>query len=346
MNPYPDRLNDLHAFLESTFGHKDRQSTDVLLTALLPESVTGYRRPWIIIETDWPSRDCSSAWFSFGLTGDHTIDTNHNGFMVRSLSVPRVQRSQLCEEILQDWLSLRRTSAPGLFVDAEWRRMPTSGRGAVLLMATHSYCVLLTQCIRLRIAHPRGGFGTMPRDEQTKATTELARLARRVLDCSHRPLSRPLPDRRQPASLFYWCELLQRLAPLQTDWETLTGSLTAIATGVGALYGRETVSFDGEVASRLMRDCVPYATRWILESSGLERSKGIKAFQLFKQSGQVADRAIVAEIRRLAREGVLVTRQNYKAMAANDPYGYHPWRYRFGDEDYRKLLDRSERILT
>ena len=124
--------------------------------------------------------------------------------------------------------------------------------------------------------------------------------------------------------------------------------MSACATGRDALYGEQTERrLDGETAERLMRDMIPYATRTILEQTALGRARGIKAFQLFKQSGQVADRAITHEIRRLARERVLTARQNYKAAmaATHDPYGYHPWRYTFGDGDYRRLLDRDERIL-
>ena len=361
MNPYPERLTELHRFLEAQFGHKDRMATEILLTALLPTIVTGHRRPWIIIETDWPSRDCQSAWFSFGLTdcrldGATNILTtagNADRLAVRSLSTPRVQRSARCEEILQEWLALRRTDAPGLFVEAEWRRLPTAGRGATLLMATHSYSVLLSQCIRLRVDHPRGGYATLTRDEQTAVTNELRRLASRVLDCSHRALTRPMTINsqldKQIGKLRYWLELLQRLAPLQTDWDALIGSVSACATGRDALYGEQTERrLDGGTAERLMRDMIPYATRTILEQTALGRARGIKAFQLFKQSGQVADRAITHEIRRLARERVLTARQNYRAAAAasaHDPYGYHPWRYTFGDGDYGRLLRRDERLL-
>jgi len=63
MNPYrPGSKNFINGW-RPRFGQKDRQATEVLLTALLDPKLTRRKRPWLIVETDYPSRDTSEAWF-------------------------------------------------------------------------------------------------------------------------------------------------------------------------------------------------------------------------------------------------------------------------------------------
>lgn len=334
MNPYPDRIAELHNWLEARYGQRDRQATEVLLSQLLSRDVSRTRSPWIVLETDYPNRDTADAWFSFG--GEYKPQP-------RSLATARVCRAQRCEAILLNWLAERRTGTPALFVEAEWRRLPASGHGAKLMMVTHSYGALLAQCIRLRCAHPKGDHAV--RMEREQDAQELARLTRRVLYNDYRNDTAALAATMQnpaPGSLFYWCELVQKAAPLQGDWETLTGGLATIARNIALLYndGRKP---DWRAAERTMRDTIPYAVEWLLGQTSLDRKRGIQAFRLFRESGYGLDAPLTREIRRLNRDGVLLARRN---MQATDSYRYHPWKYRLGSKDWHDLVDRTKEILV
>jgi hypothetical protein len=332
MNPYPDRLDELHRWLESQYGHKDIQATEILLASQLGTAITHMKHPWIIIETDYPNRDTSDGWFAFG-----------GEAQVKSLSVPRVQKSRFCEDIVQEWIAERSKGEPQLFIDAEWRRLPTSGRGATLMMMTHSYSILLSMCIRLRVAHPRGDHAVRFDSEADKA--ELARLTRRVLDNAHRGKVKPIPA--IPASFLYWCELLQRLAPLQADWETLTGSIAAVARNIALLYNDDRVP-DWRAAERVMRDSIPSLTAWLIEHVAAVERDGANAFQLFKQSGQRIREPVVDEIRRLHHAGVFYTRSVnfYEGNSRNNPRLMIRYRLAKGEShDWTSLLDRQKEIL-
>jgi len=332
VNPYPARIDELHEWLTARYGQRDRQATEILLAQMLDQTVSRRRAPWIIIETDYPSRDTSDAWFSFG--GEARPEP-------RSLAVPRTLRAQKCETILQEWLA--DSGKPCLFVEAEWRRLPTAGCGAKLLMTTHSYGTVLSACVRVRVEHPRGSHAA--RSEQDADAAELARLTRRVLDNDHRVnLGAAIADysASTPESLFYWSELVQRVAPIQTDWEALTGSLVTIARNIGLLYG-DGRGPDWRAAERTMRDTIPYTVEWLLGQTSLDKKRGIKAYRLFRESGYGVDGPLVKEIRRLHHTGVLVAQ---RGMAQTDSFRYYPWKYRMASADWHALVDRTKEILV
>jgi hypothetical protein len=332
MNPYPQRIEELHQCLESRYGQRDRQATEILLIAMLDPAITRTRRPWIMIETDWPRREFHDAWFAFGAVGDAIIP--------KSLALARIARAQAGEAIMQEWLAGRRAGTPGIFVEAEWRRLPRSGgsHGGNLWRITHSYAVLLAQCVRLRVAHPRSNIAT--RFDTDADGAELCRLTRRVLDNEFRRTAAPKAD-PLPPSFLYWCELLQKVAPCQTDWESLTGGLASAARGIATLYcdGR---SADWRAAERIMRDTIGYETSVILSQAGMGRSEGRKAFEVFCRQHDSTYDTTVEEIRRLNREGVILARKNY---GLRDGYRYHPWRYLLGAPEWRELIDRGKEIL-
>jgi hypothetical protein len=175
--------------------------------------------------------------------------------------------------------------------------------------------------------------------DQEKDKAELARLTRRVLDNAHRTKSKPSP--RVPASFLYWCELLQRIAPMQSDWETLTGSIAAIARGIAALYndGRDP---DWRAAERVMRDCVPYVTAWLLERASSNRVPNVQELKMYGLAGYTIDRPMITEIARLTREGVLHSKRK---AAVYDSKKHRPWKYTLGAGDWMELLDRGKEIL-
>jgi hypothetical protein len=338
VNPYPARIEELHACLESRYGQRDRQATEILLASQLDSSISLMRPPWIIIETDYPQRETADGWFSFG---GETFSP------VRSLSIPRVAKSRDCEMTLQDWLAEWPAKHPQLFVDAEWRRMPTSGRGASLMMVTHSYAVLLSMCVRMRVVHPRGDHAV--RLDQETDSAELARLTRRVLDNAHRGRLKPSPA--IPGSFLFWCELLQRIAPMQSNWEALTGAIASTARNIALLYNDGRAA-DWRAAERVLRDCVPYLTGWLLEHTASTGTlSNVRALQVFRKASLQIDRPLVGELARLCRVGVLKPLgarelSSTKEIGPNDKRKHMPWRYQMRASDFRLLLDREKEILV
>lgn len=289
MNPYPARIEELHNHLESRYGQRDRQATEILLCALLPTPITRAARPWFVIETDYPSRDTSDAWFSFG------------GIVpVMSLAAARVQRNDQREQMINVWLAARQIDETGLFVDAEWRRLThlQAGRAHPSLFVS-SYGLLMSRCLRLRVEYPKGGHAARLDKEADK--TELARLTRRVLDNEHRsPATSAAPV---PAGMYYWCELLQRLSTLQTDWDALIGSLAATARNVSILYNDPVARQpDWHTVERLIRDMVNYTTAYIVRQCG--EKKKPRAWDTYND-GYKLNRDWNREIARLRREGVI-----------------------------------------
>lgn len=302
MNLYPGRIEELHEYLESRYSHKDRQATEILLACLLPETVTGRPRPWLMIETDYPSRDCTSAWFSLG------------GIVpARSMALPRLLRCKPAEDMIRDWLGARPGGEIGIFVESEWRRLPVHGRGATS-QYRQNYEQLQNQCIRLRVEHPKGSQAIQPDRQRNEA--ELARLANRILDHSrrqHTPVTAKPPD-----SFLYWCEILQHLNPCLNDWEMLTGSLAAIAANIEILHTpgeRVTHAGDGSICvggwkavMRLMRDSVNSATGLMVAQIAAGKRLDLD------------DGATRKEIRRLIMSGV-VARGAYSRLSLTN----HSW---------------------
>lgn len=338
MNPYPERIDDLHNWLRNRYGVTDTQAVDVLLASRLPREITLASPPWIMLETDYPSREFSSAWFAFGGAVDP-----------RAMAQVRVERSRVSDLMLREWLATRANNSPLLVVESEWRKLPGELRGRGTRIE-RSYRSLQAYVIRLRTAYPKSDFALrMNRDADR---IELERLARRVLDCSHRspPAASMLAawERSVPASLLYWCELLQKVNPFLCDWESLTGSLAAVARGVALLYGGERDP-DWLAVDRLLRDNIHDMTAWIMREADSKIAVGRKAYDLFRASGRASDEPLVAEVRRLNREGVLLARQGRERMPHKDSYGlvgkFHPWRYRLASGEWREMLDRDKEIL-
>lgn len=347
MNPYPDRLEELHCWLADRFGQRDRQATEILLSGQLSRPGQS-RPPWLIIETDYPSRDMTSGWFSFG-----------GQVKALSMAVPRVQRSQVCEEIMQGWLADRSVGRCGLFVESEWRKPPRLspvqmwGKFGHRAQRTHTYAILLSQCIRVRVEHPRTDH--VIRDGREADLRELGRLTGRVLDCYMRSNQTPngsaliSPGQATwqgagpsdvPKSFLYWCELLQRIAPLQTDWESLLMNLSGVARGIGYLRGDGVA--DWAAALRCFRDCVPALAVELMLEAAVGRVAGRERLKSYKQSGRGEDTVMVEEVKRLHAAGVLLARRNF--VKVNDGYRWHPWRYRIGSQDWRDLIDRSKAL--
>src|SRR5665213_1983186 len=337
MNPYPERIAELHAHLAAVWSQRDTEATEVLLAALLPASLTRMRRPWIVLETDYLSRDTSNAWFSLGMP-----EYVH----ARSLAVPRSVRARDCRQWSDNVLAEDPFDQTGVFVDAEWRTLPNKSKSVT---AIASYYALLARSVHLRVAQPKSDIGVRTMNARESDRLELARLARRVLDSQHRsPVAHSTPSGvllagravTVPQSLYYWCELLQKLAPVQCDWECLTGSFAAVAHGIATLYNDGRAP-DWSAAERVLRDTIPYATtRLILESS----HGPVAARMAHIQSGGVigSGERVTVELKRLEQEGVLTKRRGHHKVLA----GAVAERYKVAHRDWVTLLDRNERILV
>ena len=363
MNPYPARIDELHDWLARRYGQHDRQATEIALCALLPPIADAPARPWVIIETDWLNHDTADAWFDFGI--DESYPDGVVRGTVRSMSAPRYMRwDKARTEILQEWIDRKAAGAHGLFVDPGWKvanvahdGIERGSRGSIdypgwRMRTAQAYQRLIAMSVRLRVDYPKSDRGVRPVNERFNDRAELRRLAARVLDMDHRSARTPPvicsiadgsiadADAGQ-TNMLYWCELLQRLAPLQTDWESLTSNVWSVATTISTLYGDDRAP-DWQAAERVMRDTVPYMTRWIMERTTDSSIASADAARTVSAQGRT-DASFAREIKRLTAGEVLRCK---RAFRTGNPYVNHPARYEITNPDWRRLIDRKERILT
>jgi hypothetical protein len=210
---------------------------------------------------------------------------------------------------------------------------------------TKSYGALLSQCLRLKAGHPKSDRALRPLEERMAGRMELRRLAARVLDCSHRQLAQSVFARISvPRSYLYWIELVQKLCPVQGDWDVLAGGIHQIT--VNRMYlrqeGAPQWAEDWKTGERLMRDTIPYMTRWIMERAAMPRTAAAAAMDAYRKTGENLSASFLNEVRRLVSEGVLVMRKSVKTYG----FKYHPWLYRLANGDWNDLLDYGKRILV
>lgn len=290
---------------------------------MLPSSLTLMPRPWYIVETDFPSRDCTDAWFSFG-----------NSVTVNSLATARVLRNRDTEAMMRQWLDRKAGGCEGIFVDAEWRKLHHM---RIHRSGDHiNYSSLLHSCLRLRIVHPKSDQAL--RVDRTADRMELARLTRRVLDNDLRPPPKAseVMSMIPPRSFYYWCEVVQKLSPWITDWETLTGSIAATVRNIALLYadGRPC---DWSCAERLLRDSINYTTTWVLEQACFRQAQSVRVADVWSKD---SDRDCMRrEIQRLVSEGILITVSRGRGKKTG------AWKYRLAQSDIAEVIDRDKRIL-
>jgi hypothetical protein len=253
------------------------------------------------------------------------------------MALPRVQRYRASESIIEDWMLGWNQNTPGLYVDAEWRRLPGAGRGWVF-QSMSSYTHLQSRCVRLKVAHPRTDYATQL--ERDASANELARLARRVLTSDLRLARTPseIAALKVPPAMLYWCELVQKLTPAQQDWESFTGSTATVARNVSLLYNDGRTP-DWAAAERVMRDCVNDTTVYIMRESDANAAQSKTA--LIENSARSRERAFATEVTRLQREGVLLVRKGKSTSGVKQH-----WRYRLASADWRALTDRGVKLFA
>lgn len=302
MNPYPRRIGELHRYLHDTFGMQDTAACDILLACLLDTRSTGAQKPWIVVETDWMSRDCREAWFDFGgMAG------------AQSLASARIERASPAEAMVNTWLASRKAGCAGIYVEAEWRRLARLSHGRGVLQASplnSAYAMLMSGCVRLRTEYPKTAWATMETDRRTADLRELKRLTMQVLDSQYREKV-PGAGAAAPGAMLYWCELLQKISLTSRDWNTLIWSLAQVVRNACTLYNDPSRQPDWSIAERLIRDSVNWATGQIVRKAhGREDLKPFDEYAAPHKFG--LQRVWVDEVTRLCRAGVLQYRGSSK----------------------------------
>lgn len=284
------RIDDLMHFLAAEYGVEDRMAVKLLLSSGL---LACPRTPvvWMILETDWYSRECAEGWFSFG-----------EQWLPHSLAHLRARSPwRLIEAKTAEWLDA--PNEERLFIEPDYERYPMFHR------LTQSRD-LLQRSLRIRLRTVRGDYPLRVLDQQAKVrrADELAALAGRVLE--DRVQARPTapPVFHQPPNFLYHLELLQRLAPWYRDWATLLEAFGVLAVRHTFLEGRtETGPEDVAAIARVAADSVPPWIRKAIQvlldgpagAQRLETAMGLE--EKTRRSGHGAHQELV----RLHRSGVI-----------------------------------------
>jgi hypothetical protein len=239
------RIDDLAFHSAAHYRIENRQALEILLSALVDCPCTA--PVWLILETNWYSRDCRPAWFSFG-----------GCWAPESLPALRVLRSRDFNKLVGCWLDDR---SPHLFVECDFDgRVPRYRR-------LSDFRSLLIRTLRLRVVSASHGAAAPvdQRSDQQRAD-QLRALASAVLEdrVAARPPNPPawieLPD------FLYRVEVAVRLAGRHRDYGATAGALRALAVRRAYLFGRAQVDeTDTAIVERALSDLVPPWVRRIVE---------------------------------------------------------------------------------
>jgi hypothetical protein len=289
MVDWAGRIDELMHKLAAEHGVDDRGAVEVLLSARIACPRTA--STWLILETNWFSRECLDAWFSFG-----------ESWVPIALPTLRARQPwRSIEEQTKEWLD--NPSDERLFVEPDYERYPYFHR-----LTQSQY--LLQRCLRLRALARRTAdpLRWLDKLQQERRAEELAALTRHVLE--DRVGARPAdpPAFHQPENFLYHCELVQRCAPWYTDWSILVRAFALIAVRRAFLFGRvQTDASDDQAIARVAADSIPpwiaKALRRLLDGPSqmqtLENIMGLE--EKTRRSGHGAYRELV----RLRRQGVI-----------------------------------------
>ena len=239
------RVEELHYYVASTYQISDTQAIDILLAALLPVPRTP--AVWLIIETNWYSRCCDSAWFSFSGT-----------WHPRSLGEIRSMRPRKANELISEWQN--KSQEPRLLVEPDGEKLHHPRQISEIPL-------LLARSLRVRTITPRtAGVLAVDEREQQRRADNLAALTRAVIEDRVRARPEDPPVFREPPNWLYHAEMLQRLAPWYPDWSLLLNALASLAVHHAYIYGRtETTEEDWKILARVAADSVP---PWIHRAVG------------------------------------------------------------------------------
>jgi hypothetical protein len=251
--------------------------------------------PWIVLESNYYSRQCQLAWFAFG---EH--------WAPRSLGEIRARRPHRdINREISAWLT-DEPDIPRLFLEPDFNRRPRTDRLAELPY-------LFGRCLRVHsITAPNGA--TLPVDERAdqQRADQLAAYTRAVLE-DRIGARGPSPPtfRTQPPDFLYFVELAQHLSGWQRDWGELASLLRTLAVRIAYLHGRPEVSEeDWPALARVARDTVPCWIRRGLEhlrTAPDQHSTHLLLARAMRLDGEDRESANYArdELRRLHQQGIL-----------------------------------------
>jgi hypothetical protein len=290
------RIDDVAEFLRRAFDMDDRVAVDVLLAGL----VKCPRTPWIwlVLETNYASRDCDTAWFSFG---GHWNPCSFARLQGRTYWHER--RTEV-REWLEGPIDER------LFVENWYEDYP---KFHIWAHADQ----LLHRSLRIRTLTPRtrSALGRLDQWQEELDLDQLRALVANALNDEAGWRGENPPSFEEPPHFLYYTELLQRLAPWFIDWNTLVQNLAWLAIRHAHLYGRtETGPEEERMLQRVMADSIP---PWIAKA--IEAlADGPRKHVSLERAMEFTTRSIWdsgrRELRRLAQNGLIeynLTRQSY-----------------------------------
>lgn len=283
------RIDDLAHLLAREYAVEDRAVIEVLLSALIECPRTA--GPWLILETNWYSRDCQDGWFAFG------------GLWMPS-SLARIRARYPWREIeaeTKEWLDS--PSEQRLFIEPDFERFPYFSK-----LSQAQFLLQRSLRVRTRSARAADPLRSLDKFNQARRADELAAATSCVLE--DRIGARPSdpPRFREPAHFLYHVELVQRLAPWYLDWHSLVRAFGLVAIRHAYLDGRtETDPTDDAIMARLARDSVPLwitkALRLLLE--GPSTTQTIEKYMALEDKTRRSGHGGHRELVRLARAGVV-----------------------------------------
>jgi len=275
--------------LTRLYGVEDRQAVEILLSALV--NCPRIRSPWMILETNWYSRNCYNGWFSFG-----------QAWLPCSLSQIRARSPwREIEYETKQWLEDE--AAERLFIEPDWERYPRFHR---LTQAQF----LLQRSMRVRTKLSRGDHTLKALDdyERDRRTDQLAAYTRMVLEDQTQSRPETPPKFRPPANFLYHLELVQRLAPWYTDWDTLVTAFANLAVRHAHLYGNmETGPEENLILARVAQDSIP---PWIAKAvhqlaQGPSKANVVERVMALEEWSKRTQHGAHRELVRLRRNGLI-----------------------------------------
>jgi hypothetical protein len=289
MIDWASRVDELASLLAREYNVEDRVAVEVLLSGLIPCPRTP--SVWLILETNWYSRDCEDGWFSFG-------------GMWLPCSLARLRARSPWRDIESEMREmLDSPSEERLFIECDWEKFPRFHR---LTQAQY----FLQRALRVRTKSHRAAdpLKALDKYNQDRRADELAAATRYVLE--DRVAARPPDPPRflEPPNFLYHCELVQRLAPWYLDWHSIVKAFGLLAVRHAYLFGRvETDPSDMAAIARVAHDSIPpwitKALRLLLEGPAMSQTleKKIALEDDLRRTGHGSHRELI----RLARNGVV-----------------------------------------
>lgn len=289
MLDWASRIEDLSYKIAKDYAVDDREAVAILASSL----IRCPRTPgaWLILETNWYSRECSDAWFSFGE-------------LWTPCSLPRLRARSPWREVeaeMKQWLES--PSDERLFVEPDYDKYPRFHR-----LTQAQYMLQRSLRVRTRAARASNPLDFVDRHTRDRRQDEINALARAAVEDRAGARPEEPPKFIEPAGFLYTVELVQRLAPWYPDWTELVKAFATVAIRHAHLYGRrETGPEDYQAIARVAHDSIPVwiekALRLLLE--GPTQTRTLENHMALEEKSRRSGHGAHREIVRLHRAGVI-----------------------------------------